>query len=87
MGPSIAKEIGLPRAMVNMKFNEAVSRAALARRLADLERIARSTKSALVIASPYPATISGIVEWAATLSGKKIALAPVSAIANRQSVQ
>ncbi|MBL6945147.1 MAG: divergent polysaccharide deacetylase family protein [Rhodospirillales bacterium] len=87
VGPTIAKEIGLPRAVVNMKFEEGISRAALGRQLADLERVARISKSAMIIARPYPATIAGISEWAGTLAGKKIALAPVSAIADRQSVK
>ena len=86
VGPTMAKEIGLPRAFANMKFNEAMSRSALTRQLADLERIARASKVAIVIARPYPATIAGVSAWAATLGGKNIALAPVSALADSQTI-
>ncbi|MBL6946093.1 MAG: divergent polysaccharide deacetylase family protein [Rhodospirillales bacterium] len=87
VGPAIAKEISLPLAMANLKFDRSLSRAALGRLLAELERAARENKGAIAVAKPYPATIAGVVAWAGTLAGKNIALAPVSAIANRQPIE
>ncbi|MGI9510423.1 MAG: divergent polysaccharide deacetylase family protein [Geminicoccaceae bacterium] len=53
---------------------------AIGRALTDLETKARAEGSALGIAEAYPITLQQLVEWAAGLEARGIALVPVSAI-------
>jgi uncharacterized protein len=79
----IADEIGLVQATSNRFLDTKASRAAIDARLADLERIARATGSAIGIASPYPVSIERIAAWAETLEGRGLILAPISSLAAR----
>lgn len=54
-------------------------------RLEELERMAKLNGVAIGTALPYPVTLDRLLAWAATLEAKGLALAPVSAIANRQT--
>ena len=58
--------------------------AAEKRHAEELERIAKEGGYALGIGSPYPVTIERIVLWAQDLDSRGIALAPVTALADKQ---
>ncbi len=82
---TLSADLQVPRA-VNDRFIDAEpSRAGIDRRLAEVERIARETGAALAVGRPYPVTLDRIVDWAATLPDRGFALAPVSAVVNRQA--
>jgi polysaccharide deacetylase 2 family uncharacterized protein YibQ len=81
---SQATEIGLPRAINNRFIDIKAARAEIDQRLEELERIAKEGGYALGIGSPYPVTIERIVLWAQDLDSRGIALAPVTALADKQ---
>lgn len=85
--PRIATEIGLPRALSNMVLDTVASRVAIDGKLAKLEALARKHAAAVATATPYPVSVERLVAWAATLEGKNLVLAPVSAIADKQILE
>jgi polysaccharide deacetylase 2 family uncharacterized protein YibQ len=80
----MAAAVGLPRAYGNRFLDAEASRGAIDNRLAELERIARESGAAIGIGHPYPVTIERIAQWVETLDGKGLALAPVTAVVDRQ---
>jgi len=82
---ALAGELKVPRVLNNRFLDMIASRAAIDSRLAELEQIARATGSAVGIGYPYPVTIERLAAWAPTLSAKGLVLAPVTALADRQS--
>jgi polysaccharide deacetylase 2 family uncharacterized protein YibQ len=83
----LASSIQLPRAFNNVFVDSTPSVDAIDRALAGLEAIARQQRYAVGIARPLPVTLDRMSRWAATLEGKGIALAPVSAVADRQRLR
>lgn len=79
-----ATEIGLPRAINNRFIDIKAARSDIDQRLDELERIARGSGYALGIGSPYPVTIERVALWVRELESKGIALAPVSALVDKQ---
>jgi len=61
--------------------------AAIDQALAGLEATAKRSGAALGIAALSPALLDRVAAWLGSLDGKGIALAPASAIANRQNAQ
>jgi polysaccharide deacetylase 2 family uncharacterized protein YibQ len=82
----LASEQNVPRA-INDRFLDAreVSRATIDARLAELESIAGEVGVSVGIGQAFPVTIERVREWAATLNGKGIVLAPISAVLDRQA--
>jgi polysaccharide deacetylase 2 family uncharacterized protein YibQ len=82
----LATEKNVPRA-INDRFLDAreVSRGTVDARLAELESIASEVGVSVGIGQAFPVTIERMREWAATLNGKGIVLAPVSAVLDRQA--
>jgi polysaccharide deacetylase 2 family uncharacterized protein YibQ len=80
----LAGAVGLPRAYGNRFLDTEASRGAIDNRLADLERIAREAGIAVGIGQPYPVTIERVAQWAETLDGKGLALAPITAVVDKQ---
>ena len=76
----IGSNIELPQARGDILIDADPSRGGVANGLAELEKIVRRNKRAVGIARSLPNTISLIMTWTKTLSRKKIALAPVSAV-------
>ncbi len=87
LAPRIATEIGLPRAINNISLDDLPSRAAIDQRLAELEGVVRQQAAVVAIAAPYPATLERLAAWAATLEVKNLALAPVSALVDKQFLE
>ena len=83
----LASSIQLPRAFNNSFIDQTPAVRAIDRALASLEATARQQRYAVGIALPLPVTFDRLVRWAGTLEGKGIALAPVSAVADRQRLR
>jgi polysaccharide deacetylase 2 family uncharacterized protein YibQ len=84
--PEVAREIGLPAAVNNRSVDERqASRVAIDARLAQIERIALSDGSAVAMAQPYPVTIDRLADWATELTARGFVMAPISALAARQT--
>jgi polysaccharide deacetylase 2 family uncharacterized protein YibQ len=79
-----ADDVGVPRAYADRLVDQEASRPAIDRALADLERLARQNGAAMGIAQTYPVTFERLINWLPQLDARGIALAPVSAIVNRQ---
>lgn len=80
----MATAVGLPRAYGNRFLDLEASRGAIDTRLAELERIARESGAAVGTGQPYPVTFERIAQWVETLDGKGLALAPITAVVDRQ---
>ncbi len=80
----MAGEMKLPRAVNNRFIDTKAARDEIDRQLEELEKIARSEGVALGIGAPYPVTIERVARWAQELNDKGIALAPISAVVDRQ---
>jgi polysaccharide deacetylase 2 family uncharacterized protein YibQ len=80
----MAGEIKLPHAVNNRFIDTKAARPEIDKRLEELEQIARSEGVAVGIGAAYPVTIERVAQWVQQLDGKGIALAPVSAVVDRQ---
>lgn len=80
----LASELGVPRAINDRTIDADLERSAIDARLAEVERIARETGDAVAFASRYPLTLERLAAWLPTLADKGIALAPITAVINRQ---
>lgn len=85
-GP-VSASLGIPHAVNNRFLDSEASRVAIDARLFELERIAKSTGSAVGVGSPFPVTIERIASWAPTLDEKGIVLAPISALATQGTTE
>lgn len=81
----IMRETGGVYAFANRQIDAQPTAQLVDARLEELERIARLNGVAVGSALPYPVTLDRLLAWTATLEAKGLALAPVSAIANRQT--
>jgi polysaccharide deacetylase 2 family uncharacterized protein YibQ len=81
----VVRETGGIYAFANRQIDAQPSAQLIDARLEELERTARVNGVAVGSAFPYPVTLDRLLAWTATLDAKGIALAPVSAIANRQT--
>ena len=79
--PVEATTIRLPRAVADLTIDDTPDRVAVDAQLAELEHRARITG----LANGYPVTIERLVEWSRSLPERNFALAPISAIADRQA--
>jgi len=82
--PSLASELGLPRALADRVIDEDPARGSIEQRLTEVERIARESGTAIAIGGPLPITYERLALWLPTLQSKGLALAPITAVANRQ---
>lgn len=69
-----------PMAHVDLQLDERPFREAVEARLKALEDIARQRGSAVAVIDPTPLGYDAVASWLATLPGKGLALAPVSAV-------
>ncbi len=83
----LATTIGLPRAINNRFLDAQASRPMIDRRIDEIERIARRVGFSVAISHAYPVTLERLGRWVDTLDAKKLALVPVSALANLQRVE
>ena len=87
MGPELASQIQLPRAYNNRFIDTTPSVRAINGRLAELEEITKINRFAVGLAQAYPVTLDRLTAWLPSLKAKGIALAPISAIADKQSLR
>jgi hypothetical protein len=85
IGARAAAAMGLPSAYNNRFIDIRTTRGEIDMRLGDVVRIARRTGYAVAIAHGLPVSFERIRLWLETLDGQNVALAPVSAIADKQS--
>lgn len=85
LASQVAANIDLPYSVNTRFLDSEASRAAIDRALADLERLALSTGSAVGIGHPYPVTLERLRAWLPTLSDKGLVLAPVTATVERRA--
>ncbi len=85
---SLAAEIGVPRTVNDRSLDRVqASRIAIDARLLQLENVARAQGFAVAMGRPYPVTIERLREWAQGLQARGLALAPISALADRQPLR
>jgi polysaccharide deacetylase 2 family uncharacterized protein YibQ len=88
VGADLAAKIGTPRAVNDRSLDRAqASRAAVDGRLVQLENIALTKGYAVAMGRPYPVTIERLREWSKDLESRGFALAPITALADRQPRQ
>jgi polysaccharide deacetylase 2 family uncharacterized protein YibQ len=80
---TLAPKLGLVAARADLAIDAVPTPKEIAAALSDLESRARHDGSAIGVARPLPASIEGIVQWAATLKRQGVALVPVSAAMRR----
>lgn len=85
LAAQVAANIDLPYSVNSRFLDDEASRTAIDRALADLERQALSTGSAVGIGHPYPVTLERLRAWLPTLSDKGLVLAPVTATVERRA--
>ena len=81
----ITAELEMPSVVSNKFIDRVASRVAIDARLFELERIAKSSGSAVGIGFPYPVTVERVSKWAKALRQKRYALAPLSAVVQGKS--
>ena len=85
LGPDLASSIQLPKAFNNVFVDKEPSQEKIKNKLDELERIALKRRFAVGIAQPLPITIEILSQWTKGLKTKQIALAPITAIVDKQS--
>jgi polysaccharide deacetylase 2 family uncharacterized protein YibQ len=86
LAAALAGEIGVPNAVNDRSLDRVqASRVAIDARLVQIENVARSEGFAVAMGRPYPVTIERLREWAKGLEARGFALAPITALANRQT--
>jgi polysaccharide deacetylase 2 family uncharacterized protein YibQ len=87
IAPKLATSVGVPRAMTDIVLDRVLTPAAIDAKLSQLERLARARAATVATTGPYPLVIKRLARWAKTLKQKKLALAPISALADIQFLQ
>lgn len=82
---SLAHELGVPRALGDRVIDASPSRPMVEARLAEIEDIARDSGAAVAISGPRPVSFERLSAWLPSLSRKGFALAPISAVVDRQA--
>ena len=85
LGPELASSIQLPKAFINVFVDKEPSQEKIKSKLDELERIALKRRFAVGIAQPFPITIEILSRWTKRLKTKQIALAPITAVVDKQS--
>jgi len=80
----LASELGVLRAINDRCLDAEASSVAIDGRLEQIERLALANGYAVALAQALPVTIERLQFWAPTLAEKGIALAPITALADRQ---
>lgn len=80
----LAQELGVPYAAIDRQIDADPAREAIEQRLAELERAARENGTVVAMLRPHSATFERVAIWQTSLETKGIALAPITAVLNRQ---
>lgn len=82
----MAQQVDMPWAVNNRFIDAEASRPAIDARLAEIEEIAKKSGYAVAMGSAYPVTMERIAAWIPEAEKRGFAIAPVSAIANKQAL-
>jgi polysaccharide deacetylase 2 family uncharacterized protein YibQ len=86
LAAQMAGEIGVPNAVNDRSLDRTqASRVAIDARLVQVENVALGEGFAVTMGRPYKVTIERLRDWAKGLEARGFALAPISALANRQT--
>ncbi len=80
----LASELGVPRAVADRQLDAEPTREAIEARLGEIERQARESGFAVALVRPHSISFERLAIWQTTLDAKGIALAPITAVLNRQ---
>ncbi len=78
---SVSKTTGLPYTRAHLTIDSLRSRSAIAKKLKELEELAKRTGLAIGVATAFPETISQIAKYLKTAKKRGLEITPVSAIA------
>jgi polysaccharide deacetylase 2 family uncharacterized protein YibQ len=81
----MARDLGLPRALNDLALDADPTPKAIEAHFSTLMELARSRGQAVGFAEPLPATIDALERLLPNLAGRNLVLAPITALANRQS--
>jgi polysaccharide deacetylase 2 family uncharacterized protein YibQ len=80
LGVSVAARYGVPHAGRDVFLDDEIASPAIAAQLAELERVARRSGSAIAIGHPHDATLDALKAWLRDAPSKGFVLVPLSAI-------
>ena len=84
LAAGVASDLEVPRAINDRFVDQEASRDAIGARLEEIEQRALRNGAAVAMAFPYPITFDELEAWTRQLDSKGIALAPLSAVVDRQ---
>ena len=79
---TVARAVGVPYAEGNLVIDNELNRAAILKRLDDVERLADRHGSAIAIASAFDVSVNAIAAWADEAKARGIEIVAVSALAD-----
>lgn len=82
LSATYAKAFGGPHAFADVVLDQEVSKAAVLKKLDELERIALRKGSAVGVASAFDESVDAVTEWAREAQGRGIEIVGVSALAD-----
>lgn len=85
VGEQIALEAGVPTLPRNVFLDDEETLAAVKRKLAETEGVARRLGYAVAIGHPHDVTIQALAEWLPTLQAKGFVLAPITAVLRKRN--
>ncbi|MGP1397539.1 MAG: divergent polysaccharide deacetylase family protein [Inquilinaceae bacterium] len=81
----VGQEIGLPVAVSDRDIGDNPAAGVIDQRLAELEALARDRGAAVATVQPYPVAMERLNQWLATLEGKDLVLAPITALVRQEA--
>jgi polysaccharide deacetylase 2 family uncharacterized protein YibQ len=85
IGDQLAQELGVASMSRNVFLDDEESVAAVRRKLAETEDLARRQGYVVAIGHPHEATLQALAEWLPTLQAKGLVLAPASAVLRKRN--
>ncbi len=85
VGDKVAQELGVPSVSRNVFLDDDEALAAVRRKLAQTEEVARHQGYAVAIGHPHEATLQALAEWLPSLAAKGFAEAPLSAALRKRN--
>lgn len=85
VGDQLAQEMGVPSIVRHVFLDDEETLAAVRRKLAEAEAIARRQGFVVVIGHPHEVTLQALGEWLPGVQGKGLALAPATAVLRKRN--
>jgi len=86
LATQVAETLQMVHAFNDRFIDDEPNRWSIDARLQELERIARRTGFAVGVGQAYPVTLERLRSWATTLPTRGLAMAPITAVADKQEV-